>query len=243
MALTPLPARYDEARTVLQVVAAQLLARRRFALDGHIGLRPTPGGFGTLAAGPHAEVVRVAGTWLLRERTGSPSVTDVLDLRSTDWQTAADWVEVDLTAAVELGGDAPEVGDPGAVIGLDPAAAATVAEWLSLGGQALDTVVAERGGTDGSVVQLWPEHFDAGCDVATASGRANLGASTGDGFHPEPYLYVGPHSRERPGDTGFWNAPFGAVVGHSEIAVAVDPIGAMVEFLHQGLGLLDDQRG
>ncbi len=243
MALTPLPARYDEGRAVLQVVAAQLLARRRFLLDGHIGLRPTPGGFGTLAAGPRTEVLRVSGIWLVRERTGTPTGTDVLDLRSTSWQAAADWVEVDLTAPVELGHDAPEVGDPRAVVGLDPGAAATVAEWLCIGGQALDTVVAERGGTGGSVVQLWPEHFDAGCDVATASGRANLGASTGDGFHPEPYLYVGPHGPERPGDPAFWNAPFGAVVGHAEIAAAADPIGAMVEFLHQGLALLDDQRG
>ena len=48
---------------------------------------------------------------------------------------------------------------------------------------------------------------------ATADDRVNLGASPGDGFHAEPYLYVGPWGPHRPGAPGFWNAPFGAVLG------------------------------
>jgi hypothetical protein len=38
----------------------------------------------------------------------------------------------------------------------------------------------------------------------------NLGGSPGDGFSDEPYLYVGPWTSDRPGDSEFWNAPFGA---------------------------------
>ena len=30
----------------------------------------------------------------------------------------------------------------------------------------------------------------------------SLGASPGDGFEPDPYLYVGPQNAERPGDPG-----------------------------------------
>ena len=61
------------------------------------------------------------------------------------------------------------------------------------------------------VARVWPEHFDLGTDVEVAPGRrCNLGASPGDEWHPDPYLYVGPWGDERPGDDGYWNAPFGA---------------------------------
>ena len=42
--------------------------------------------------------------------------------------------------------------------------------------------------------------------------RVNLGGSPGDQHFPEPYAYVGPWGPARPGDPGFWNAPFGAVL-------------------------------
>jgi hypothetical protein len=87
-------------------------------------------------------------------------------------------------------------------------------------------------------VQLWPEHFDAGCDVAAGGGRVNLGASPGDGFHSEPYLYVGPWGPERPGDATFWNAPFGAAFGHGELLDAGEPVAAAVAFLTKGVELL-----
>ena len=88
-------------------------------------------------------------------------------------------------------------------------------------------------------VQLWPEHFDAGTSVAVDDGeRCNLGASPGDAFSEEPYLYVGPHGPERPGATDYWNAPFGAVIGFDEIDAADDPIRTAVEFLMAGIFLL-----
>ena len=79
---------------------------------------------------------------------------------------------------------------------------------------------------EATVGRLWPEHFDYGIDLAAAPGvRCNLGAAGGDGFHAEPYLYVGPlRDPERPGATDYWNAPFGAVLGFGDIDAADDPI-------------------
>ena len=89
-------------------------------------------------------------------------------------------------------------------------------------------------------IQLWPEHFDAGTSVAVGENdRCNLGASPGDGFSDEPYLYVGPNTSIRPGDAGYWNAPFGAVLSRSDVAGASDAFSCGVEFLRRGLELLD----
>jgi hypothetical protein len=86
---------------------------------------------------------------------------------------------------------------------------------------------------------LWPEHFDAGCDVVDGKGRrVNLGASPGDGFSDEPYLYVGPWEGERPGDADYWNAPFGAALGYARLLAAADPVAEGVAFVQRGLTLL-----
>jgi hypothetical protein len=114
--------------------------------------------------------------------------------------------------------------------------AAAIGDWFALGWRALDEVAVSSPGP--TVVQLWPEHFDAGCDVAVRDGRANLGASPGDGFHDQPYLYVGPWSDARPGDADYWNAPFGAVLGHAELRGAPDPHRAALDFYRRGLALL-----
>ena len=48
-------------------------------------------------------------------------------------------------------------------------------------------------GPECSTAQLWPEHFDLGCNVE----GVNFGCSPGDAGHPEPYVYVGPWDRTR----------------------------------------------
>lgn len=238
--LDPLPDTYADTRVALQRVATHVLARRRFVLSGKFGLRATPGGFGTPACGPDHEVVRVAGTQLLWERTGETSATTGLDLRGATLAEAAALVEVDLGTPFEAGHDTPPVGDPEAPLSVDAGAAAALAEWYRFGWAAIDAVVAELGADAApSVLQLWPEHFDAGVDVAAAPGRrVNLGASPGDGFSPRPYLYVGPWDADRPGDPSYWNAPFGAVVTHDELRAARAPDVAAVDFLRRGVGLL-----
>jgi hypothetical protein len=240
MSLAPLPDGYADTREALQRVATHVLARRRFALSGKFGLRATPGGFGTPACGPDHEVVRVTGTHLVRERTGDASTTATLDLRGATLAEAAALVDVDLDLPFEAGHDTPPVGDPTAPLTVDRDGAAALAEWYRLGWSAIDAAVAELGPDAGpSVAQLWPEHFDAGIDVAAAPGRrANLGASPGDGFSAQPYLYVGPWDADRPGDPSYWNAPFGAVLAHDELRSDPAPEVAAAAFLLRGIRLL-----
>jgi hypothetical protein len=66
----------------------------------------------------------------------------------------------------------------------------------------------------------------------------NLGGSAGDGFHQLPYLYIGPWTPERPGDSEFWNAPFGAVIGFGEVAASPDPVDDAFAFFRTGLEML-----
>jgi hypothetical protein len=65
--------------------------------------------------------------------------------------------------------------------------------------------------------------------------RINLGASPGDRFSSEPYLYVGPQGADRSGDPAFWNAPFGAVLRWGDLAGEPNKVDAGVAFLRTGL--------
>ena len=227
-------------RETLQRVATHVLARRRAALCGKFGLRATPGGIGTSACGPDHEVVRIAGTRLIRELSGATARATALDLRTATLADAAELVDVDLDGEFEAGHDTPLLGPTTTALGVDPDAAAAVAAWFAFGWAALDGALAELGpDADASIVQLWPEHFDAGCDVSVGRDqRANLGASPGDGFSAQPYLYVGPWDAARPGDAEFWNTPFGAVMGYEKLQATNDPVAVGVAFLVRGVELL-----
>jgi hypothetical protein len=227
-------------RDELQRVATHVLARRRHALCGKFGLRATPGGISTPHCGPEHETLRISGTTLIRERAGASASTASLELTTASLKAAAALAEVDLDAPFEVGHDTPPLGDTAAPLAIDPVAAAVLAEWFRFGWALLDRLVAGAGpGAQPSVVQLWPEHFDAACDLGVGGDRrANFGASPGDGFHDGPYLYVGPWSPERPGDPSFWNAPFGAIVGYEELRAAPDPLAAGLSFFTRGLDLL-----
>lgn len=240
MTLHALPASYATTRDTLQRVATHVLARRRHQLCGKFGLRSTPGGIGTPACGPEHETVRIAGTRLVRERTGSAACTTSLELVDATLADAARLADVDLAAPFEAGHDTPALGDPTAPLGIDPDAARVLGDWFSFGWAVLDATVASLGASaEPSVLQLWPEHFDAGIDVAAAPGRrVNLGASPGDGFCAEPYLYIGPWGSDRPGDPAFWNAPFGAVLTYSQLLASDDPIGTARTFLAHGVTLV-----
>lgn len=237
--LRALPPAFEPTRQALQRVATHVLARRRAELVGKIGLRPATGGVATPAAGPDHEVVRTSGAMLLRERTGASASTQVLDLATASLGEAARLVEVDLAALFDVGNDTPPIGDPDEPLGVDAAAALALGHWYGFGQLVIDAVLAGLGpSASPSVAQVWPEHFDLGCDVAVGDGRANLGASPGDSGHATPYLYVGPWGAERPGDDGYWNVPFGALLGHAELLAADDPTATAVRFLRRGLDLL-----
>ena len=167
-------------RRELQRVATHVLARRRHAVTGRFGLRATPGGFGTPAFGPAdaVEVVRVDGADLVHEVGGDATV---LPLDGATLGGLAEVIGVDLAAAFEAGHDTPPLGAVDVALSVDLDAARAIAEWFDFGWRALDAAVASA--SKPSTIQLWPEHFDAGCSVAIGPGadhRCNLGASPGD---------------------------------------------------------------
>ena len=210
-----LPATVIETRLALHRLAAHVLARRRHAFTGRFGLRAAPDGVATPAFGDDVEVVRTSGHHLVVERAGALLASPVTTLAA-----AAELVGVDLTVDFAVGDDTPAMGDPEEPLAVDGGAARALGDWWGFGTTVIDEVVAtEPGVTDPTSAQLWPEHFDVGCTVTVDGGeRVNLGASPGDGYEPLPYLYVGPWSEARPGDPSVWNAPFGAVLRHADLA-------------------------
>ncbi|MDJ0769583.1 MAG: hypothetical protein QNJ12_12350 [Ilumatobacter sp.] len=239
--LAPLPDLFVPTRDALQRVAVHVVARARQQGTGRFGLRVTPGGFGTPEFGDDVVRVRVSGGLLVREvagTDGSNSAATAIDGASL--ADLAQVARVDLGVELDVGHDTPPIGPIDEALAVDEASARALARWFAVAAQALDRVVATSpAAAEPSAIQLWPEHFDAALDLAaTAERRVNLGGSPGDGFHAEPYLYVGPWTDDRPGDTGFWNAPFGAVLGYDAVLAADDPVAVAVDFYRRGVELL-----
>jgi hypothetical protein len=217
----------------LHLVAAHVLGRRRYEVSGRFGLRASPGGIATPAFGDGPDVVRVDGTMLVVERGATSLTTSVA---GASLRSLAAFAGSNIDGEFSVGPDTPAVGDADAALVCDEAEAMALARWFDLGWQALDRVVDGLSATtEITTTQLWPEHFDAG----RAVGQVNLGFSPGDGFEGAPYAYVGPWGEARPGPAAYWNAPFGAVLRSSDVLVGGDPMAACLEFLQQGLTLLD----
>jgi len=244
MRLTDLPDSFSDTRDTLQRVAVHVVARARQQATGRFGLRVTPGGFGTPTFGDDVEQVRVSHGLLVHERAGtSGAATTVAAIDGSTLAELAALAVVDLERALDVGHDTPDLGVVDEPLVVDLAAARALSAWYTVVAAGLDAVVAARPESSPSVAQLWPEHFDVAIDVAfdtsdPTARRANLGGSPGDGFHADPYLYVGPWTDDRPGDSGFWNAPFGAVLGYRDVATATDPVAATTSFLLEGLDRL-----
>jgi hypothetical protein len=235
--LGPLSPHHVRGRLELQRVATHVLARARFAAAGRFGLRVNWNGIATPAFGPDIEVVRLGPGLLAHERQRDGlDRTETVTISGQSLASLAALVAVDLDAAFDAGPTAPAVGDPERPIVVEPGTYADVLGWFRLGMLALDRILPFL--VEPSIIQLWPEHFDVGLDVATRAGRVNIGASPGDDSYPEPYLYVGPWGADRPGEPEYWNAPFGAVLGHAELVGLDDPVEIAVSFFRRGLGLL-----
>ncbi len=243
MNLPSIPETFVESRDALHRIAVHVVARAREQASGRFGLRATPGGFGTPALGGDAVRVRVADGVLVRETAGIDlASTAAMPIDGASLRRLAALAQVDLDADLDVGHDTPPMGDVDAPIHVDSSTARALGIWFEVVAIALDRVVA---GSDPSrspsAVQLWPEHFDVAVDLGyddVDGHRVNLGGSPGDGFHAEPYVYVGPWTDARPGDQRFWNAPFGATLGYREITAFDDPVHGVVEFYRRGLGLL-----
>lgn len=224
----------EAAREVLHRVAAHVLARRLYQESGRCALRVSPGGISSPMFGPGDECIRIAGDLLVREIGGAASYARI---SGSSLRNLANLVEADIDAGFPCGADAPDLGDPDGILYLDSSHVETLVGWYQLGWVVLDAVLGRLPeSAEPATLQLWPEHFDIGTNVALANGETvNLGCSPGDRYLSEPYLYVGPRSEIRPGDRAYWNVSFGAALTKSEVQASADPIDRGVQFMRTGL--------
>lgn len=199
-------------RVALHAVAEHVVAAALHSWNGRIGLRATPGGFGTPVV--DGRQVRIDGLDLVVVGAAGERRAPLTTLAA-----AADHVGVALGAPEGVYAVVTSAAAPDARLTLDAGAATTIADWFALVAAALRTVAPE------APAQLWPEHFD----LATTVAEVNLGGSPGDDQHDEPYLYVGPWALPPPpGDP--WNEPWGA----SWPASSVPDTATAVRLLEQG---------
>jgi len=193
-------ARLASTRAGWHRVAEHMPASALYRATGNIGLVPSPGGFRTPSFGTDARFLAVDGTELVVSGVGGSRRTPLTTIRA-----AAEFAGITPGAPAEVYQPATPL-DLDAPLMIEPGAARLLAEWYSLGAQALSRLAAEIPGDQPGPAVLWPEHFDVGITAAAI----NYGASPGDDHVADPYLYVGPHDGPPPGDPAFWNAPFGA---------------------------------
>ena len=234
--LPDLPPTFAQTRDALRALACYVISPARRARTGRIGLRAYEGG---IATPPFDDGTRI---WLrgdeLRSSTGAVA-------RVTTVAAAGAFLGIQPSPDPGVGKDLPAF-DPDASLDIDAEASLILGGWYAFAQRTLDRLAA--GLAEGNAVseaQLWPEHFDLAVVVSLAASGAdqkvNVGFSPGDTFHRDPYGYVGPHEvagLDR--DGGYWNAPFGAVVGYATLAQAPDPEHAASGFINEGLSRLSE---
>jgi hypothetical protein len=230
------PTSAAQTRRALHRVAVHVVARSRQQATGRFSLRVTAGGFGTPEFGDDGRRVRVSGGALVVESDASDAPSAIAhDIAGASLRRLAEFAGADLDVDLDVGHDTPGLGDVDAEIAIDAAEARALLAWYGAVADALDRVlVVVTPDRSASLPRLWPEHFDVAIEVDARPGRrVNLGGSPGDGFCPEPYVYVGPWTSDRPGDGAFWNAPFGAYVPASSLGA--DQVVAAAAFLLSGV--------
>jgi hypothetical protein len=216
-----LPPTFAATRYSLHCVAEHVLAAVLHRSTGRIGLRPTPGGFGTPRFQRHGVDVhvRIEGTELVvseggnERRAGLHSLAQAAGFVGVEPGGPADVYE--LVTPLDLDAD----------LTVDAEAAAIIHDFFARTAHALDQFRSTHADLAPSIAQLWPEHFD----LAMGMADVNYGGSPGDAGHNAPYAYVGTwQTDELTGE--FWNAPFGASRSHVDLATPA----AVVEFFETG---------
>jgi hypothetical protein len=230
--LEPLPDSFGATRAGMHALAEHVLAPARQRADGHIGLVPTPGGFGTPTFGD-GERVRVDGVELVHERPGTTT-----RVRITTIGAAAQFVGIPAGALADVYKPTTPC-TPDDPLAVDADAANVLAAWFALGESLLDELRDTYAAHEPTTATLWPEHFDLACAVGDAGGgtRANYGASPGDGTIPQPYLYVGPWDASRRSGK-LATQPWGAAITYEELRAAGDAKGVGMDFFLEGAALL-----
>lgn len=201
-----------------------------------MGLRATPGGFGT----PEFEgrVARVDGSLLVHEEGGNVATREISTVR----------------AAVEFFGEAYEEVwfedfkdhltpiDPDVALSVDTDDSHLIGSWFEFGFEVLDSLRgSSRDSDDPSTTQIWPEHFDAAMETGDLESgkRASYGFSPGDGEHAEPYVYVAAWG-DIDRSNAYWNdeAFNGSSLSYTELSASSEPFEAALGFLREGYRLL-----
>src|SRR3712207_5605729 len=128
--LEPLPPSFGATREGLHALAEHVLAPARYRVDGHIGLVPAPGGFGTPTFGD-GERVRIEGVELVHERPGSTRRVSITTLGD-----AAQFVGVPVGAPTEVYKPATAC-RPDTSLAIDADAVRVLAVWIDFGGALL----------------------------------------------------------------------------------------------------------
>lgn len=235
MRVGPLPDDFQFARDQLHQLAFFALAPARYAVEERMGLRATPGGFGTPVYGDGL-ISRIEGRLLVQETGGNVATQAITTIRAAaeffggsydvDWFTEFK----DPLAAM----------DPERPLKIEEAPAVALGEWFAFGFEILEELRGHgKAGDEVSEVQLWPEHFDPAIEMGTEGTKASYGASPGDRGHLEPYLYVSAWSeidREEP----FWNDRNfnGASLPFTALLEADDQSRVALEFFLEGYRIL-----
>ena len=228
--LPDLPPTFGQTRDALRALACYAISPARKARTGRIGLRSHDGG---IATPPFDDGTRIGLRGdELRSSTGEVA-------RITTVAAAAAFLGIEPSPDPGVGHDLPPF-EPDAPLAIDHGASLALGGWYEFAQRTLGRLATDLPeGATVSEAQLWPEHFDLAVVVSLGAREVNVGFSPGDTFHGDPYAYVGPHDvTDVNRNDGYWNAPFGAVMGYAELAQAPDSEGAAVAFIHDGLSRL-----
>jgi hypothetical protein len=232
----PLPDDFQFARDQLHQIAFYALAPARYAVMGKMGLRATPGGFGTPPYGDR--VSRVEGSLLVHEQGGNIATQPITTIRS-----AAEFFGVgyEVEWYADFRDPLPAM-DPDRPLKVGEAPSSALGEWFGFGFEVLEELRGHGDETDAvSEVQLWPEHFDAATEMGSEElgQRASFGASPGDAGHLEPYLYVAAWSEIDRSDP-YWNDRHfnGASLPYTALLEADDQMRVALDFFLAGYRIL-----
>lgn len=227
---------YTATREALHQIAFFAMSPARYEAVGRMGLRPTPGGFGTPEFGD--VVARVEGDTLVYEKgvnTASRTISTIRDAAGFfGVEYRVDWFD--------SFGDPLRPVDPDVMVTVDDSVARSIGHLFDFGFDVLAKLAAQGVEDDDvSEVQLWPEHFDCAVELGDgdAGRRASYGLSPGDDHHERPYLYVSTRG-EIDRSNKYWNdtAFNGSSLDYGDLLESDDPTDRALDFLLQGYGIL-----